>query len=141
MIPPGLITSILGNKYVIGAVVIVTLCTGAYIYYLRTSSKIERLEHHNQLLQLENDSLKQAIDSLKKDYESINNAKEDLRKEVSDLKKKTDQLEDTLYRENKNKKSLEELAIKKTSLIEKKVNAATDKVLKCFETITSGGDC
>ncbi len=129
------------NKYIIGAVLLVTVFTSAYIYYLRTSSKIEKLEHDNQILQLENDSLKQAIVQIQKDYQAIIEAKESLSERTAELEKQTKNIKDTLYRENQKKKSLEELAIKKTSLIQKKVNDATGKVLECFETLSKGGDC
>lgn len=135
----GLFSTFFGNKYVVGALLLVSVFLGVYIYYLQTSNKIIRLQNNqltetvslqsNVIQQLKNDA-KQKEESLKE----ISRVKEELQTKVNEIEK-------TLYRENNNKKSLEELATKKTSLVEKKVNDATDRVLRCFETLSRGGDC
>lgn len=136
-----LFSGILGNKYVLGALVVLTLLSGAYIYYLRTSAQIERLTNDNKQLELENESLKASKARLEADAKKIIKSNEDLAKEVSKTRKEADEIKETIYRENKKKKSLEELAIKKTSLIEKLVNKGTKEVFDCFELLSRGGDC
>ena len=48
----GILSYILTNKYVIGAIFLISLFTGGYIYYLRTSAKIANLEYNNLVLQM-----------------------------------------------------------------------------------------
>jgi predicted nucleic acid-binding Zn-ribbon protein len=78
---------------------------------------------------------------MRKDYDDIIQAKEDLSKEVETLQEKQKTLEETIYRENRGKKSLEELATKKTSLIERMINRATEQVFQCFVEVSKGEVC
>jgi phosphopantothenate synthetase len=78
---------------------------------------------------------------LKVNYDAIIKAKDELSTEVQTLKEQQRQEEQKIYRENDNKKSLEELAVKKTGLVQKVINKATKKAFDCFVTISEGGDC
>lgn len=140
MIPP-VILSFLGNKYVIGTLVVLTLVgsTGGYIWYLRSTNDTLREEKKELTIAVEQQH--RTIERLKEDVEDVIKAKDEIAEEKEKIAKKHSDLEKTLNRENRKKKSLEELAIKKTSLIQKKVNRATKEVFDCFEIITRGGDC
>lgn len=129
------------NRKLIAISGVVLLLTSFYIYHLRATNKIERLSNENHELQKIVEQQQKTIENLKINYEKIIVAKDQLNKQLEENQQELDKLKETLFRETQGKKSLEELARKKTSLVEKKVNKATDKVLKCFETLSQGGDC
>lgn len=137
----GLLSFFSTNKYLIIIALVLTTVTSGYVYYLRTSAKIESLEHEKETLTLENTKLHEVLALQEKSYKEIVASRDNLIKEINKVNNESKDLVETLNREKNKKKSLEELAIKKTSLIEKKVNAATQRVLECFETLTKGGDC
>lgn len=117
---------------------LVLLC---YVYYLKTSHTIETLTKQNTELQQIVEQQKRAIETIKKDYTKIIEIKEDLNKQVVAAQKNVEELRQKLYRENQGKKPLEELATRKTSLIEKIVNKGTQNVLKCFELLSEDKEC
>lgn len=129
------------NRKLIALASAAVLVTTFYIYHLRTSHTIERLTNEKVELQKIVENQQKTIENLKINYEKIIAAKDELSKQLEENQKELDELKETLFRETQGKKSLEELARKKTSLVEKQVNKATDKVLKCFETLSQGGDC
>jgi septal ring factor EnvC (AmiA/AmiB activator) len=112
-----------------------------YIYYTITSAQIKSLERDKIELQKKVKDQELVISLLKEDYQKIIKINNDLSVQIDNNKKETDALRKQLHRENEKKKSLEELATKKTSLIEKIINKGTQNVLTCFEVISSGGDC
>lgn len=112
-----------------------------YIYHLHASHKIEALTRENAQLELVIEQQKKAIESIKTDYNKIIVAKDDLANEIKKTQTEVEELREKLFRENLGKKPLEELATKKTSLIEKKINKATEKEFRCIEKLTQGGDC
>ena len=127
----------LTNKYVIGAILIIMI----YFTYRSMSLAIEDLENKTAI---QTETIKQQVDtieSLKKDYNDIIKKRDEYKHEAEKLGEDKRLLEEKLYRENRGKKSLEELAVKKSTLIEKKINSATDNVLNCFERISHGEDC
>lgn len=131
------VTSLLGNKYVlIGLFVVSSLL---YVNHLRTSNATLR----NEKIKLEQTIVEQqeAVAALKRDIKQIVESNNIVAEEKTKLENEKKALDETLYREKQKKKSLEELALKKTTLIEKLVNAATKKVFNCFEVISQGGDC
>jgi len=136
-----LLAKIYQNRYLLIVAAFVTLCIAFYIYFLRASSTIDRLESENNSLKTLVQQQIDAFNKMRKDYDDIIQAKEDLSKEVETLQEKQKTLEETIYRENRGKKSLEELATKKTSLIERMINRATEQVFQCFVEVSKGEVC
>lgn len=97
---------------------------------------VDRLREKNVELGAKVESQQEIITGMEKDHQKITAAKDDLSKTVDVLRKDSEELRDTLYRERRNKKSLEELALAKSELIEKMINAASLHVLECLEIIT-----
>ena len=131
------VSSLLGNKYVLIALLV--LSTLGYIHYLRSSNDSLRTE--KAALEVSNKTQQETINNLHEDIESVRKSIVALDTEKKSIEKQKKELDETLYREKNKKKSLEELAIKKTSLIEKLVNKATKAVFDCFELLSKGGDC
>lgn len=126
------------TKWVLGFLIVFGLCYG---YYWHSQAVIEKLTQQNQILTMQNTELNKALVALKTDYDNIIKSKEELAKTISDLQKQTNQIKNTLYRENEKKKSLEVLAFKKTKLVQDLVNKATHNTMACFETLSQGGNC
>jgi chromosome segregation ATPase len=135
------IQKIITNKYVIIGVTVVTLAVGAYLYHVVTQRKIENLEHENHNLRQTVAVQKEKLFKQDADYKTVIDKLKKYNKEVESLKVQNKELEDKLYREREGKKSLEELARKKSQLVEKAVNRGTKKVLDCFENITNNKEC
>lgn len=76
---------------------------------------------------------------LEKDIADSNQIRDDLAKQKAELDKKTADLVNQLNRNGK--KSISELAIKHSKLIEKAINNGTEKALKCLEIVSRGGNC
>jgi len=136
-----LLAKLYQNRYVVVIGAIVLLCVSFYLYHLRATIKIERLETENAKLEDIVTRQSDALVKIEQNYKEIISAKDEMQKELHEIQERHDTLVKTIYRENRRKKSIEELARKKTSLIEKKINKATDNVLKCFETLSRGGAC
>ena len=132
---------VLKNKWVIISAAILFVLISAFAYYQYTSRTIENLRNENAQLKEDNAQLQENIVQLKKDFSAIITAKDKLAAEKEELEKKSKELEDTLFRERKGKKPLEELALKKPSLVEKKINEATQNTFECIEKISAGGKC
>lgn len=129
------------NRYVVISGGVIVLLLAFYSYHLYASGRIESLERDNkELTRLVEDQQRQ-IDAIKVNYDAIIKAKDELLIEVQALKDQQRKEEDKIYRENRNKKSLEQLAIKKTGLVQKVINKATKKAFDCFVTLSEGGDC
>lgn len=129
------------NRYVVISSSVLVLILSFYAYHLHATKKIEALERDNkELIRIVEEQQKQ-IDVLKVNYDAIIKAKDELLTEVESLKVQQRKEEEKIYRENRNKKSLEELAIRKTGLVQKVINKATKKTFDCFVTLSEGGDC
>ena len=129
------------NRVVIGVTALVVVFVSFYIYYLHTTHRIEILERDNIEMSKLVDKQQKQIEAIRKNYDEIVKAKDDLFTEIEKLKQEQKTEEDKIYRERKSKKSLEELAIKKSKLVERVINKATQNVFTCFETLSRGGDC
>jgi Skp family chaperone for outer membrane proteins len=129
------------NRLVIGIVSLAFVILSCFAYYKYTTVKIEMLEQENARLVEEVEAQKRVIQTLKQNYENLVKTKDDLSREIDDIRRKEQEEIDKISREQNNKKSLEELALKKSKLVENAVNRATQNVLQCFEIISLGGDC
>lgn len=102
---------------------------------------IESLQQENDKLKQDKIVLEQAIDEYHKNHEkirkSLDAALAERRKSVLEL----EETKKTLHREIRKRKSLEELAIKKPKLVEKRINDGSKKVIKCFENLSRGLPC
>lgn len=76
------------------------------------------------------------VDQLKRDVEDISTARDDLSKRAQELDKERRDLAEKLIRHDMSK-----LARRHPKLVEKAINEGTEKVFKCFETVTRGGGC
>jgi septal ring factor EnvC (AmiA/AmiB activator) len=117
------------------------LIASFYLYYTIASSRIYELTRQNQELQIIIEQQKKAIEQIQRDYKQVIESKDELNKQIQDTQTEVQELREKLFRENQGKRPLEELATKKTTLIEKKINKATQNVLSCLELLTRGGDC
>jgi septal ring factor EnvC (AmiA/AmiB activator) len=112
-----------------------------YFYYVIASNRIDELTREKIELQAIVEQQKKAIEQIQRDYKHVIESKEELNKQIQDTQTEVQELREKLFRENQGKRPLEELATKKTTLIEKKINKATQDVLSCLELLTRGGDC
>jgi hypothetical protein len=135
------LTVLYKNRIVIGIVSLAFVLLSCFAYYKYTVVKIELLEQENARLVEEVEEQKRAIQTLKQNYENLVKTKDDLSREIEDIRRAEQEEIDRIAREQHNKKSLEELALKKSKLVENAVNRATQNVFRCFEIISLGGDC
>jgi predicted nucleic acid-binding Zn-ribbon protein len=129
------------KRVLIAAGTFVFVVVAFYIYHKTTQARIETLLKENGRLELVIQQQKDAIEQIQKDYKSVIESKDELSKKIEQTQTEVQELREKLFRENLGKKPLEELATKKTTLIEKKINKATEEVFKCFELLSQGGDC
>lgn len=129
------------NRIVIALGAFGILLASFYFYYTIASNRIDELTRQNQELQIVIEQQKKAIEQIQRDYKNVIESKDELNKQIQDTQTEVQELREKLFRENQGKRPLEELATKKTTLIEKKINKATDDALRCLELLTRGGDC
>lgn len=129
------------NRYIIATFFVMMILVSFYGYYMHASSRIESLERDNTYLNKVIQDQQRQIETIQKNYEEIVKAKDELFVEVENIKQQQKREEEKIFRENQKKKSLEELAIKKSKLVQNAVNKATKRVFECFETLSEGGDC
>lgn len=144
MVPPTLIAVVLRlitNKYVASILAVLILASSAYFYYWWSSSKLKAQSQEIIRLSEIVETQQEEIQKLDRNYKAIVKSHNDLFDETIRIRSQTRDLARVLYREHDKKKSIEELALSKTSLIEQKVNRATADVLNCFEKISIGEEC
>lgn len=129
------------NRVAIGVVSLAFFFLSCFTYYTYASSKIELLQKDNARLVQELEEQKKIAETLKQNYENLVRTKDDLSREIQDIRRQEQEAIDRLNREQFKKRSLEELALKKSRLVENAVNRATQNVFQCFEIISLGGDC
>jgi hypothetical protein len=76
------------------------------------------------------------VAQLKRDVEDISSARDDLSKKSQELEKQRRELAEKLI-----KHDLSKIARRHPRMVEKAVNNGTEKVFKCFESVTRGGGC
>ena len=136
-----LLNKLWDNRIVIALGAFGILLASFYFYYTIASNRIDELTRQNQELQIVIEQQKKAIEQIQRDYKNVIESKDELNKQIQDTQTEVQELREKLFRENQGKRPLEELATKKTTLIEKKINKATDDALRCLELLTRGGDC
>lgn len=102
---------------------------------------IQSLKKENEQLKANNIVLEQSLEEYQKNHDkirrSLDAAMAERQKSLSEL----ENVKKTLHREIRKRKSLEELAIAKPKLIEKRINDGSEKVTKCFENLSRGLPC
>jgi predicted nuclease with TOPRIM domain len=121
--------------------VIISAVLGVYFYIGHLQSSNEILRQNNAKLEASNQAQQETIKKIQEDHAAIIKAKDTLAEKLDELKKERTELVDQLDRESKKKKSIEELARKKSKLVEKAINNGTAEALKCFETLSVDGKC
>lgn len=129
------------NRIVVAIGSFVILVFSFYVYYTISQNRIDTLTRQRDELERVVEQQKKAIEQIQKDYTQVIQSKDELTKQIQDTQTEVQELKEKLFRENLGKKPLEELATKKTTLIEKKINKATEDVFRCLELLTQGGDC
>jgi len=106
-----------------------------YVGYLR--STIQTLRANNATLNSAVKIQKDTIDTLLRDFDQAKGLMQQYFDKYKELEKRAADLEDTLYREKYGKDSLEELILRdEKKRVEKLINEATNKVMRCFEILT-----
>ena len=129
------------NRIIVAIGLFVFLIFSFVVYYKITQGQIKSLKTENTRLVLVVEQQKQAIEQIQRDYKEVIRSREELSTEIQATQTEIQELREKLFRENLGKKPLEELATKKTTLIEKKINKATKEVFRCLEILSEGGDC
>jgi len=118
------------SKILIG--IIVAMCLGFGGYYWMTEKRLTVLTENNAKLSMANQTNQQTIDKLSQDYEE----QQVLNKELGIKLKASEAYGDNLAKKLR-EHDLTMLTLKKPGLIERRVNSATDKILKDLESSTA----
>ena len=118
------------SKILIG--IIVAMCLGFGGYYWLTEKRLTTLTENNAKLSIANQTNQQTIDKLSQDYEE----QQVLNKELGIKLKASEAYGDNLAKKLR-EHDLTMLTLKKPGLIERRVNSATDKILKDLESSTA----
>lgn len=118
------------SKILIG--IIVAMCLGFGGYHWMTEKRLTVLTENNAKLSIANQTNQQTIDKLSQDYEE----QQVLNKELGIKLKASEAYGDNLAKKLR-EHDLTMLTLKKPGLIERRVNSATDKILKDLESSTA----
>ena len=129
------------NKSIVLLSTLMVVLLSFFTYYHYSSARIKDLKERKTLLEHRLAQQEILMNDLKNNYKKIIKSRDELVEEIHSARKEIDDLQKVLSGKDRGKKTLEEIARKKTSLIESKVNVATENVIKCFELLSSGGDC
>lgn len=125
------------NKYVISGFLVLFF----YVYYTYTNVVIFNLKESNANLLVVVEKQREQLKQLHTQYEKISESRQKIYDERDKLSKERDDLKEKLFRENNKNKSLEKLAIGRSSLVENLINKSTSEVLSCFDLISRGKEC
>ena len=114
--------------FLIGIVVTAIAGGGFYVMKLRADNEI--LKANAIKMEQAITEQKQLIENQKKDFQAILTANNEMNELVNNLKKDLDDLDN---RFNKGGRDFGKLAIEKTETIQRIINGASDKVLRCVE--------
>lgn len=121
-------------RLIIGLVIFVfigTVVGGAYLYYKNSQEVIATLNQQNATLTQAVDQQKEAIAAMEEAIKDQAIVREEMMSEIRSARKDMQTLQDKLSKHN-----LTVIASQKAELLEKKINKATDDVLRCFEVVT-----
>jgi hypothetical protein len=135
------LTSLIFNPAVLKTLLIGGLLIGGLTYYKHIQNDRERLRNENTLQKFANEQQKETIKTLQEDFRKIIEANNQLNIQLEKNRKETEKLRDVLFRETQGKASLEELARGKPSLVERRINSATQDVFNCLENISKRQPC
>lgn len=108
-----------------------TIGTGAYLYYKESQDTIASLHAQAATLEVAVDIQKDAIESLQKDIEEQSIIKEEVLTQIESARKDVETLQTKMVRHD-----LKAIAAKKASLLEKKINRASNDIMRCFEIVS-----
>lgn len=136
-----MIKCLFNNKYLLliasGLFIVLT----SFTYYLYTTNKIEKLELENLNLTKTVEQKEKYIQNLKFDYDKILKSKDELFNTVNKSNKLISNLRVQLERKQAGKKSIEDLAYAKPTLVEGYINKRIKAQLNCFKYIDLNGEC
>ena len=105
---------------------------GAYYYYNDTQERIATLHQNNAKLETAVESKDNVINEMQKVQSELQEVNNQLALDLQSASDYTDELRDKLQKHN-----LTLLSLKKSGMIEKRVNDATKDILNDLESITS----
>ena len=105
---------------------------GAYYYYTDTQARIAILTENSAKLEQATSAQKQTIDTLIEDAAKYN----ELNKELNTKLEAANDYKNTLI-DKLRKHDLAKLSLKKPGLVERKINAGTEKLFESFEEISA----
>jgi len=117
--------------YVLLGVSLITLGSVSAGYFWYSQDKIASLEEVNVELKLTNELNKDTIETLQENYKELKTVHTTLENAF-----KTASNQNKLLEEKINKHDLNLLANKKPTLVEKRINKATNNVFLCFEYLS-----
>ena len=108
------------------------VCYGGYSYYKDTQARISTLTANNAKLEVAAEQQEETINTMIEDREKLTELNKGLQKELQTAERYGDQLRNTLRKHN-----LTQLANKKPSIIELKMQNATNRLWDCLADITN----
>lgn len=108
-----------------------TVVGGAFFYYKDSQATIAALNQQTATLTQAVDQQKEAIEAMEQSIRDQAAIREDMMKEVESAKKDVEKLQTKIASHD-----LKLMASQKAELLEKKINRATNDVMRCFEIAT-----
>ena len=127
-------------RYIILSIIVMAMYIGITEYrtkhlrtelinaYVKNSALVEQIANQNQEIA----NLEISIDKASNQMEKINL---DLNKSISETRLKLESLQDKIQETSQ---KLDKVASKKPTLVERKINKASEKAIRCFESISRG---
>ena len=108
-----------------------TVVGGAFFYYKDSQATIAALNQQTATLTQAVDQQKEAIEAMEQSIRDQAAIREDMMKEVESARKDVEKLQTKIASHD-----LKFIASEKAGLLEKKINRATNDVMRCFEIAT-----
>ena len=108
-----------------------TVIGGAFFYYKDSQATIAALNQQTATLTQAVDQQKEAIEAMEQSIRDQAAIREDMMKEVESARKDVEKLQTKIASHD-----LKLIASEKAGLLEKKINRATNDVMRCFEIAT-----
>lgn len=126
------------KSWIIIGILISLMSGAAYFYYSSTQSRIAALIENNAALEANNLALKnannenlQTIDDLQSSYQEVQENFSRVQSEFQIIRLQNNELRERLGRHE-----LDALAAAKPGLVERRINSASDKAMRCFELMS-----